>query len=91
MTHTHRHKPSPLTKPFLLPFKTHTRAFGRPQEFAADGLRTLCLAVAQLTQAQYDEWAAVYASAATALVNRSQRMNDAAELVRCDLCSLLLS
>ncbi len=55
------------------------------QDFATDGLRTLCLAVASLSEEQYATWSAVYAEASTALVNRGQRLDDAAEMIERDL------
>lgn len=55
------------------------------KEFAAEGLRTLCLAVAQLTQAQYDEFTAVYEAASTSLVDRQRKVNEAAELIEGNL------
>jgi len=53
--------------------------------FAADGLRTLCLAVAQLTEKQYSDWKAIYDEAATALVDRGAKIDDACELIEKDL------
>lgn len=51
------------------------------QRFAADGLRTLCLSVAQLTEAEYKEWLVVYNEAATAIVDRGEKVDAACELI----------
>lgn len=53
--------------------------------FASDGLRTLCLAVAQLTEQQYVEWNKKYVEAETALVDRGARMDEVSELIEKDL------
>jgi phospholipid-transporting ATPase len=53
-----------------------------PQAFASEGLRTLCLAVAELREADYQQWVKSYEAAATALVDRAARLDEAAEMVR---------
>jgi phospholipid-transporting ATPase len=58
------------------------------RRFAADGLRTLCLAVAPLSEEAYQSWLATYSAASTALVNRAQRLDDAAELIEKNLILL---
>eukprot|EP00040_Diaphanoeca_grandis_P037483 m.244399 g.244399 ORF g.244399 m.244399 type:complete len:1209 (-) comp33827_c0_seq1:44-3670(-) len=55
------------------------------KRFAADGLRTLCLAVAQLTEQQYADWAKIYDQAATSLVDRGAKIDNACELIEKDL------
>lgn len=55
------------------------------QEFAQEGLRTLCLAVAELDPVQYEEWNKIFYAASTALVNREQELDKAAELVEKNL------
>ncbi|EDQ89125.1 uncharacterized protein MONBRDRAFT_8524 [Monosiga brevicollis MX1] len=50
--------------------------------FASDGLRTLCLAVAEIDEARYAEWSKVYEAAATALTNRAEKLDEAAEQAR---------
>lgn len=55
------------------------------QEFASEGLRTLCLAVAELDPAQYEEWNKIYKIANTTLVNREKELDKAAELVEKNL------
>ena len=55
------------------------------QRFAADGLRTLCLSVAQLTEVQYKEWLVVYNEAAAAIVDRGEKVDAACELIEKDM------
>ena len=55
------------------------------KRFAADGLRTLCLAVAQLTEDQYQAWLKKYDEAAQSIVDRADKMDQAAELIEKDL------
>lgn len=62
-------------QPFAKPTEEHLR------RFAADGLRTLCLAVAQLTEQQYVEWNKSYEEAAAALTNRSEKLDEVAEKI----------
>eukprot|EP00127_Corallochytrium_limacisporum_P000959 Clim_evm43s33 gene=Clim_evmTU43s33 len=54
-------------------------------EFARDGLRTLCLAVAQLSEEQYKTWAAKYHEAKGALEGRERKVTEVAELIERDL------
>eukprot|EP00026_Physarum_polycephalum_P000972 Phypoly_transcript_00973.p1 GENE.Phypoly_transcript_00973~~Phypoly_transcript_00973.p1 ORF type:complete len:1149 (+),score=209.12 Phypoly_transcript_00973:246-3692(+) len=55
------------------------------QEFASEGLRTLCVAVSELDPAQYEEWNKIFRAASLALVNREQELDKAAELVEKNL------
>eukprot|EP00741_Cyanophora_paradoxa_P014287 tig00020780_g13779.t1 len=54
-------------------------------EFALDGLRTLCLSALSLTPAEHADWDATFKKAATAVVNREQKVEDACELIEKDL------
>jgi len=53
------------------------------QEFAIEGLRTLCIAVAEVELSFYEEWSKKYHEASTTLVNRT-------EAVRLPPCSKIL-
>eukprot|EP00055_Hartaetosiga_balthica_P013214 m.66930 g.66930 ORF g.66930 m.66930 type:complete len:1162 (+) comp8199_c0_seq1:30-3515(+) len=53
--------------------------------FASEGLRTLCVAERVLTEEEYNSWVSVYNQASTSLVDRAQRLDDAAELIERDL------
>jgi len=55
------------------------------EEFAAEGLRTLCIAQRKISQAEYDNWSKIHDKAAASLIDRSQALDDAAELIEKDL------
>lgn len=66
-------------QPFAKATEEHLRLF------AEDGLRTLCLAVAQLTDEQYNNWVKIYNEAASSLINRGERVDAACELIEKDM------
>ncbi|KAI8921992.1 phospholipid-translocating P-type ATPase [Powellomyces hirtus] len=53
--------------------------------FAEEGLRTLCIARAYITEAEYTAWAARYQAASVSLTNREALMDAAAEEIERDL------
>ncbi|KAK7206902.1 phospholipid-transporting ATPase 1 [Myxozyma melibiosi] len=55
------------------------------EEYAADGLRTLCLAMRAISDSEYAEWSAIYDRAATTMNDRSTELDKAAELIEKDL------
>eukprot|EP00051_Salpingoeca_urceolata_P032761 m.17242 g.17242 ORF g.17242 m.17242 type:complete len:1165 (+) comp5427_c0_seq1:383-3877(+) len=55
------------------------------EAFATDGLRTLCLAVAQISEEQYASWSKVYEKAAQAIEGRAEKLAKAAEMIEKDL------
>ncbi|KAK9457038.1 hypothetical protein V1511DRAFT_496032 [Dipodascopsis uninucleata] len=55
------------------------------EEYAAEGLRTLCLAMRVVSDTEYVEWNAIYERAATTLQNRQDELDKAAELIEKDL------
>jgi phospholipid-transporting ATPase len=55
------------------------------EEYATEGLRTLCLAMREISEEEYRQWSAIYDRAATTLVNRSEELDKAAELIEKDL------
>ncbi|KAJ3190997.1 hypothetical protein HK101_008184 [Irineochytrium annulatum] len=55
------------------------------EDYATQGLRTLCLAVRDVSEAEYREWALIYEKAATSLQNRQDMLDKAAELIEKDL------
>ncbi|KAK9469767.1 hypothetical protein V1512DRAFT_256974 [Lipomyces arxii] len=55
------------------------------EEYAADGLRTLCLSMRAITDTEYYEWSSIYDRAATTLTNRSEELDKAAELIEKDM------
>ncbi|KAJ3023347.1 UNVERIFIED_CONTAM: hypothetical protein HDU68_008648 [Siphonaria sp. JEL0065] len=55
------------------------------EEFAEDGLRTLCIAYSLLPAATYAKWAEEYNAAATALEDREAKMDSVAEKIETNL------
>ncbi|CAI8492867.1 unnamed protein product [Hanseniaspora opuntiae] len=55
------------------------------EDYAIEGLRTLCIAYKDLTAAEYDNWQEKYLEASTSLVNRSEKIDEVAELIETDL------
>lgn len=55
------------------------------QEFASEGLRTLCYAMREIPEEQYARWAQVYEKASTTLVNRAEELDKAAEIIEQDM------
>lgn len=58
------------------------------EEYATDGLRTLCLAYREISETEYQEWASVFNKAATTINNRAAELDKAAELIEQDLTLL---
>jgi len=55
------------------------------EEFAKCGLRTLCLAVATIPKAQYEEWNKKWISASTAVNNRDELKEEVAKSIETNL------
>ncbi|TPX53768.1 hypothetical protein PhCBS80983_g06168 [Powellomyces hirtus] len=55
------------------------------EEYANEGLRTLCIAYRDVSDEEYAEWAKVYEKAATTINNRGEMLDKAAELIEKDL------
>lgn len=55
------------------------------EDYAVEGLRTLCIAYKDLSEQEYSEWQAQYLEASTTLVNRSEKIDAVAELIEVDL------
>ncbi|EPE08133.1 phospholipid-transporting atpase 1 [Ophiostoma piceae UAMH 11346] len=53
--------------------------------FAREGLRTLCIAQRVLTEDEYADWRKIHDAAATAVDQREEKMEAAAELIELDL------
>ncbi|KAF2070558.1 hypothetical protein CYY_008121 [Polysphondylium violaceum] len=58
------------------------------QDFAADGLRTLCLAYTFLEEEEYAKWNEIYKEAAIAIQDRDAKVDKAAELIEKNLTLL---
>ncbi|KZP17756.1 Ca-transporting ATPase [Athelia psychrophila] len=55
------------------------------EEYATDGLRTLCLAYRDISEAEYAQWATIYNQAAATINGRGDALDAAAELIEKDL------
>jgi phospholipid-transporting ATPase len=55
------------------------------EEFAVEGLRTLCIATRVITDQEYAEWSEIYNKASLSLDNRADELDKAAELIEKDL------
>uniref|UniRef100_A0A672UBM9 Phospholipid-transporting ATPase n=1 Tax=Strigops habroptila TaxID=2489341 RepID=A0A672UBM9_STRHB len=55
------------------------------EQFATEGLRTLCFAVAEISEGDYQEWLDVYHRASTALQNRALKLEESYELIEKNL------
>ncbi|OWB86297.1 hypothetical protein B5S33_g4983 [[Candida] boidinii] len=55
------------------------------EEFAVEGFRTLCLATRVIPEEEYKSWSEIHNKASVSLENRSQKLDDAAELIEKDL------
>ena len=49
--------------------------------FLSQGLRTLCIAKAEISEEFYDEWKHTFYKASTSLQNRDKKIEEAAELI----------
>lgn len=58
------------------------------QDYATEGLRTLCLAYRDISETEYAEWSKVYDQAASTLTGRSDALDHAAELIERDMTLL---
>ena len=65
------------------------KTFLHLEEYAAEGLRTLCLAVREVPETEFREWWDVFNTAATTVSgNRAEELDKAAELIEHDLTLL---
>lgn len=55
------------------------------EDFASEGLRTLCIASRIVPEDEYQAWATKYYEASTALENRADQLDEVAELIEKDL------
>jgi phospholipid-transporting ATPase len=51
------------------------------EQFALEGLRTLCVAVREIPPAEYADWNVFFTRASTTILNRQQELDNAAELI----------
>ncbi|KAF8178511.1 calcium transporting ATPase [Mycena galopus ATCC 62051] len=55
------------------------------EDYATEGLRTLCLAYRDISEQEYRQWAAIYDQAAATINGRGDALDQAAELIEKDL------
>lgn len=55
------------------------------ESFAAEGLRTLCIASKIISEERYESWSTKYYEASTSLENRSEKLDEIAEVIENDL------
>lgn len=58
------------------------------EEYATDGLRTLCIAFRDISEEEYFEWSKIYNAAAITINNRGEQLDKAAELIEKNLILL---
>ncbi|KAG8806229.1 hypothetical protein FRC17_005113, partial [Serendipita sp. 399] len=51
------------------------------EDYATEGLRTLCIASREIPEAEYKEWSAIYDKAAQTINGRGEALDQAAELI----------
>ncbi|KAG9081562.1 hypothetical protein FRC06_005505, partial [Ceratobasidium sp. 370] len=51
------------------------------EDYATDGLRTLCVAMREIPEAEYRQWAAIYDQAAATINGRGEALDKAAEII----------
>ncbi|KAF9453983.1 phospholipid-translocating P-type ATPase [Macrolepiota fuliginosa MF-IS2] len=55
------------------------------EEYATEGLRTLCIAFRDIPEQEYRQWSAIYDQAAATINGRGEALDQAAELIEKDL------
>lgn len=56
-----------------------------PQDYATEGLRTLCIAYRDIPESEYKQWSAVYDQAAATINGRGDALDKAAEIIERDM------
>jgi len=58
------------------------------EDYASDGLRTLCFAMREIPLEEYNEWSKIYEQASLALSEREKKLEAAAEVIETNLILL---
>ncbi|CCM04383.1 uncharacterized protein FIBRA_06558 [Fibroporia radiculosa] len=61
------------------------RTLGHLEDYATEGLRTLCIASRDISENEYRQWCAVYDQAAATINGRGEALDRAAELIEKDM------
>ncbi|TDL18612.1 calcium transporting ATPase [Rickenella mellea] len=64
------------------------KTFSHLEDYATEGLRTLCLAYRDISEAEYREWSAVYDQAVATINGRGEALDTAAEIIEKDMTLL---
>jgi phospholipid-transporting ATPase len=56
-----------------------------PQEYATEGLRTLCIAMREIPEEEYKKWVSIYDRAAATINGRTEALDKASEIIERDL------
>ncbi|TFK23677.1 calcium transporting ATPase [Coprinopsis marcescibilis] len=64
------------------------KTMGHLEDYATEGLRTLCIAYRDIPEQEYQQWAAIYDKAASTINGRGEALDSAAELIEKDLFML---
>ena len=57
----------------------------RIQEYATEGLRTLCIAYRDISESEYKQWITIYDQAAATINGRGEALDKAAEMIEKDM------
>ncbi|KAF9583341.1 hypothetical protein BGW38_009712 [Lunasporangiospora selenospora] len=55
------------------------------EDYATEGLRTLCIAMREIPEKEYQQWVQIYERASTTIQNRGEELDKAAELIEKNL------
>jgi phospholipid-transporting ATPase len=55
------------------------------EEYATEGLRTLCISMREISEEEYRIWSGIYEKASTTLTNRQEELDKAAEMIEKEL------
>ncbi|KAG4305692.1 hypothetical protein PORY_000602 [Pneumocystis oryctolagi] len=55
------------------------------QDYAISGFRTLCLAMREISEEEYQKWSIIYDEASTSINNRAFKLDEASELIEKEL------
>ena len=67
----------------MLPY-TRERLLKTLQDYATEGLRTLCIASREISEQEYRQWVQIYNEAAATINGRGEALDKAAELIERD-------
>ncbi|KAF8496459.1 calcium transporting ATPase [Russula emetica] len=70
----------------LAPSQPYTeKTVAHLEDYATEGLRTLCVAFREISESEYKQWSAIYDQAATTINGRGEALDKAAEVIEKDM------